>query len=131
MKKSKTLESLKELEKKISNPEYSLWYLLSILDPDIHRSLKEKLLESSQKLDEAEVQPLIDYSNLIMDAHDEDSRALLVHAIENLLASGPNTDKIPDTNRILMLENHLDKETVRKLDRFQSHCLKGTDDEES
>lgn len=124
-----TIVSLKALEKKTSNIDSSLWFLLSILDPDIHKSLKEKLVETAKKRDAEELPNYIEYSNLIMDAHDEDAKELLLHLVDLLLKSPPHVDKIIDVNKILVLENYLDVTLVRKLEKFQSACLKGTDDE--
>jgi hypothetical protein len=121
--------SLKALEKKISNIDSSLWYLLSILDPDIHKSLKEKLVETASKRDAEELPNYIEYANLIMDAHDEDAKELFLHLVDLLLKSPPAVDKILDVNKILVLENHLDVTLVRKLEKFHSACLKGNDDE--
>ena len=121
--------NLKALEKKTSNIDSSLWYLLSILDPDIHKSLKEKLMETAAKRDSEELPTYIEYANVIMDAHDEDPKELLIHMTDLLLKSPPHVDKVIDVNRILVLENHLEREMVRKLEKFMTACLKGTDDE--
>ena len=124
-----TIESLKSLETKISNLEGSLWFILSILDPDIHKSLKEKLIDTANKLDEKDLPNYIDYANLLMDIHDEDPKELLFHLIDLLVTSEPNSDKILDVNRIMLLENYLDKNKANKLNKFQSACLRGSNEE--
>jgi hypothetical protein len=115
---------LTDLEKTIPNLESRLWLLLSILDPNIHSSLEEKLKEVHAKRDQEELEAYLNYANILLDIHDQHPKELFDYLVTTMLESNPNLDKVIDVNRLLVLESFLSKDQKRGLEKFHILCLK-------
>jgi hypothetical protein len=115
---------LKNLETTIPNLESRLWLLLSILEPNIHASLENKLKEVYAKRNQDELEAYLNYANILLDLHDDHPKELFDYLVATLLESQPDFYKNMDINRLLTLESYLDESQKRQLEKFQLKCLK-------